>query len=161
MRKMLLTPLIVCMVALLSTLWMPAVHATEPIPVSGIWSWTVPIVHRIREADGNIFMSAVESDTFTGTFSGTGYGDFKIVIHREGFMTGDGRTLFTGTVLGKSGTLIIQWAGNTKNDLGYWWFEWIILRGTDELANLHGQGTAWGPGPAGVDYSGTIVFAPD
>ena len=42
MRKMLLTPLIVCMVAFLSTLSMPAVHATEPITVSGTWSWRTP-----------------------------------------------------------------------------------------------------------------------
>ena len=160
MRKMLLTPLIVCIVALLSTLWMPAVHAPKPIAASGIWSWTV-ILYGRREADGNIFISAGEIDTFTGTFRGTGYGEFQVVIHPEGFKTGQGQDLFTGTVLGKSGTCVIKWAGNTNNDLGYWDFMWVILGGTGELANLRGQGTAWGPGPAGVDYSGEIVFAPD
>jgi len=45
MRKMLLTPLIVCTVALLSTLWMPAVHAKKPITLKSElfielnWDW--------------------------------------------------------------------------------------------------------------------------
>ena len=169
MRKMLLTPLIVCMVAFLSTLLMPAVHATPPIPVSGTWSWMAPsaFFNVIRVADGNLFISAVEIDEFTGTFEGTGEGVFTLEMHPTGFATGRGRTLFTGTVLDKSGTLVIQWVGNTKNDLGWWWFEWTILSGTGKLANLRGQGTGWGPGPAGLDewggveLSGKIVFTPD
>jgi hypothetical protein len=174
MRKMLLTPLIVCMVALLPTLWMPAVHASTPTSASGTWSWRTPSMpsppgffNVIKVAGGNTFIHADDDALFTGTFDGTGYDVFKLQIHPTGFATGKGRTLFTGTVLGKSGTLVIQWVGNTKGDQGWWWFEWIILRGTGELANLHGQGTSWGPGPAGpgvwggVDYSGTIAFAPD
>jgi len=164
MRKMLLTPLIVCMVALLSTLWMPAVHATTPIPVSGIWSWTASDFSW-KYADGNEFLSAVEHDTLTGTFLGNGEGPFTMVIHPEGFITGRGRTLWTVTVQEKSGTLVIQWAGKTKwNDAEgawWWWFMWVILSGTGELANLHGQGTCWGPGPPGVEMSGQIHFAPD
>jgi len=168
MRKMLLTPVIVCMVALLSTLSMPAVRATEPITVSGTWSWIAPSAsfNVIRVADGNVFISAVEIDEFTGTFKGTGEGVFTLQIHPEGFATGSGRTLFDGKVLNKKGTLVIQWVGNTENDLGWWWLEWTILSGTGKLANLQGQGTGWGPGPAdldvwgGVDLSGKIVFAP-
>ena len=161
MRKMLLTPLIVCMVALLSTLWMPAVHATTPIPVSGTWSWTLSDPSW-RYADGNAFLSAVEHDTLTGTFEGTGEGPFTVVFHPEGFATGKGRTLWTVTVLEEySGTLEIRWTGNTKNDLGWWWFMWVILSGTGDLANLRGQGTCWGPGPEGCAISGQIHFEPD
>lgn len=169
MRKMLSATLTVCILALLFTLSMPAVHATPPTPVSGAWSWMAPsdFFNVIRLADGNIFISAVEIDKFTGTFKGTGEGVFTLQIHPEGFNTGQGETLFTGTVLNKKGTLVIQWVGNTKNDLGWWWFEWTILSGTGELANLRGQGKAWGPGPAdldvwgGAELSGNIVFAPD
>ena len=167
MRKMLLTPLIVCIVALLSLLSMP-VHATKPITVSGAWSWMAPSAdfNVIRVAHGNTFVSAVEIDQFTGTFEGSGNGVFTLEMH-PCFNTGQGQTLFTGTVLGKSGTLVIKWVGNTKNDLGYWWFEWTILSGTGELANLRGQGTGWGPGPefldeyGEVELSGKIVFMPD
>jgi hypothetical protein len=116
-------------------------------------------------ADGNVFISAVEYDKFTGTFKGNGEGVFTLQIHPEGFTTGQGRTLFTGKVSGKKGTLAIQWVGNTKNEKGWWLFEWVILSGTGKLANLQGQGTGWGPGPAGLDVwggadmSGKIVFA--
>lgn len=119
----------------------------------------------IRVADGNVFISAVELDVLTGILEGTGQGAFTLQVHPEGFATGSGRTLVTVAVLGKSGTLEIQWAGNTKNDLGWWWFEWIILSGTGELANLRGQGIGFGPGPADLDVLGCadtsakIVFA--
>ena len=121
----------------------------------------------IRVAGGNTFIYADDDALFTGTFDGTGYDVFTLEIHPKGFATGRGRTLFTGEVDGKSGTLVIQWVGNTKNDLGWWWFKWVILSGTGDLANLRGQGTSWGPGPAGpgvwggVDYSGKIHFKPD
>jgi hypothetical protein len=161
MRKMLLTPLIVCMFAFLSTLSVPLVHAKEPISVGGIWSWTTSD-EKIKFSNGNMFFSALEHDTFEGDFAGTGEGVFTVVVHIGGFMTGNGRTIFTGTVkpLDKSGTLEILWTGNTKNDQGWWWFEWVIISGTEDLANLQGQGICWGPGPEGVELSGKIVFAP-
>lgn len=154
--------------ALLSTLWMPAVNASTPITVSGTWSWMAPseFFKITKLADGNVFISAVEYDKVTGTLEGTGEGVFTLEIHPEGFDTGQGRTLFTGSVLDNEGTLVIQWVGNTKNDQGWWWFQWTILSGTGKLANLQGQGTGWGPGPAGLDewggveLSGKIVFAP-
>ncbi len=38
---------------------------------------------------------------------------------------------------------------------------WVIINGTEDLENLHGQGTCWGPGPEGVDMTGQIHFDPD
>ena len=147
----------------------PLAQASKPISASGTWSWITPSTYFdvSKVANGKTFISADADEVFTGTFDGTAYDVFTMTIHSKGFITGRGRTLFTGIVLGKSGTLRIQWVGNTKNDEGMWWFVWIILSGTGELANLHGQGTCWGPGPAGpgvwggVDYTGNIFFAPD
>ena len=164
MRKKISIAILVCMVALLSTVWIPAVHAStpgkKPIPVSGTWAWWAD-GFSFRFPGGNTIICATEHDTFAGTFAGVGEGPFTVTEHPTGFLTGRGRTVFTGTVDGKSGTLVIQWVGNTKNDLGWWWFMWVILSGTGELANLRGEGTAWGPGPAGVDYSGKMHFVPD
>ncbi len=121
----------------------------------------------IRVAGGNMFISATEDEVWTGTLAGTGLGAFTLVVHRAGFETVKGESLLAVTVAGKTGTLEIGWAGNNKNDLGVWWFHWTILRGTGELENLRGQGTGFGPGPAGLDIvgcadlSGKIVFAPD
>ena len=166
MRKMSSAAILVCMVTLLSMLWMPTVHASTPgktMPVSGTWSWTATIIS-VREAGDNTFIYATEHDTFHGTFEGTGEGPFTVVVHPEGFMTGRGRTVFTptDTVMGKSGTLVIQWVGNTKT-LGRWKCMWVILSGTGELANLRGQGIGveTEPGSFTLDLSGKIVFAPD
>ncbi|MFX0050383.1 MAG: DUF3224 domain-containing protein [Candidatus Hermodarchaeota archaeon] len=147
------------------------VQTSELISASGTWSWRTPATGGYFDvtklANGNIFISADADEVFTGTFDGTAYDVFILTVHSKGFATGQGRTLFTGTVLGKSGTLLIQWTGNTKNDADWWWFKWMILSGTGELANLHGQGASWGPGPAGVgvwggvDYTGKIFFAPN
>src|SRR5436309_1641102 len=151
MRKAKLTFPMACMVVV-SLLFTPAV-ATGPVSASGNWSWIAPsaLFQVTRVADGNVFISAVEEDVFTGTLQGTGYGFFELQVHPEGFATGQGRTVFTGTVLGKSGTLQIQWVGNTNNDLGWWRFGWTILGGTGDLAGLQGYGSAFGPGPSGLD----------
>jgi len=158
MRKMLSATLIVCVVAFLSTLWMPAVHAKKPITVEGTWSWTGEPVS-IREAGGNTFISAVEIDEFDGTFEGDGEGPFTVTIHPTGFMTGRGRTVFDGEVQGEWGTLVIQWTGETKT-LGRWLCKWVILSGTEDLANLRGQGKGVETAPESyvLDMSGKIQF---
>ena len=172
MRKKIPALLIISAV-ILSGLLIPTVLAKKPIAVSGTWSWRTPSMpsppgfFTVKKlANGNTFIHADDDALFTGTFDGTGYDVFTMTVHPNGFATGSGRTLFTGTVMGKSGTLVIMWVGNTKDESGWWWFKWVILSGTGELANLRGQGTSWGPGPAGpgvwggVDYTGKIHFDP-
>lgn len=151
--------LLMIIAVILSALLIPTALASKPITVSGTWEWYATGISS-WESGGNIHYSATEHDTFSGTFIGTGEGPFTMTYHPNGFFTGSGRTIFTGEVMGKEGTLVIMWVGNTKNDLGWWWFKWIIISGTDELANLRGSGTCWGPGPAGVDMTGKIHFDP-
>jgi hypothetical protein len=159
MRRKISTLLITSAV-ILSVLLMPSVLAEKPADVAGTWAWSASGI-TFWEAGGNTHYSATEHDIFTGTFIGTGEGPFTMTLHRNGFFTGSGRTTFTGEVMGKEGTLDIMWVGNTKNDLGWWWFKWVIISGTGELTNLHGSGTCWGPGPPGVDMTGKIHFDPN
>jgi hypothetical protein len=148
---------------ILSVLLIPTVLASKPrplIPVSGTWSWGVSDWSE-RYANGNTFVSATEIDEFKdGTFIGIGEGPFTMTIHRGGFITGSGRTTFTGTVDGHSGTCVIMWVGKTINDQFWWSFKWIIISGTGGLSNLRGQGTCYGPGPSGVEMTGKIHFDP-
>ena len=166
MRKMLLTPLIVCMVALLSTLWMPAVHATTPIPVSGTVDYTFEVTG-MRVADGNTFLYAIEWETWMGDFEGTAVAFFRVeMFSSAGFWNVWLRSTFEGTVDGKSGTLVIQLVG--KKPLGKDWYgQWVIISGEGGLADLRGQGTWGGPGyrsdikiPGDPDlwYEGQIHF---
>lgn len=79
-----------------------------------------------------------------------------------GFLKGDAVTLFTGSVLGRSGTLTIRIQATIRPVEGVVG-TWTILGGTGELADLHGQGSVTA-GPALpvviVDYSGQVHFDP-
>ncbi len=140
----------------LSALLIPTVLAEKPTPVTGTWSWWAD-GFSVRFADGNMFVSATEYDTFSGTFSGAGEGPFTMTIHPAGYITGIGRTTFSGSVGEKSGTLVIQWTGNTRA-LGKWDCKWVILSGTGDLANLRGsgRGVETEPGSFLLDLSGTL-----
>ena len=128
--------------------------------MSGTWSWWAEFLS-VREAGGNTHISAIEYDTFTETFDGTGEGPFTMTWHRNGYLTGIGRTVFSGEVLGKEGTLVIQWTGNTRA-LGRWDCKWVILSGTGDLANLRGsgRGVETAPGSYTLELSGKIHFNP-
>ena len=158
--RMKISTLFLTSAVILSALLIPTVLAEKPEDVSGTWSWTADPIS-FREAGGNGFMSAIEYDTFTETFKGTGEGLFTVIIHRGGFMTGIGRTTFTGIVDGMSGTLVIQWTGSTRA-LGKWDCKWVILSGTGDLANLRGSGRGVETGPESyiLELSGKIHFVP-
>jgi hypothetical protein len=163
MRKMLLAPLMVCMVALLSMLLLP-VYAALPTPAEGYFDYTY-IITGTRAADGNLFIYATEDEVWVGDLAGTSQAAFRVEIFTEGFWNVWLRSTFTGTVQGKSGTLVIQLVGKrTMWDAErFWWYgQWVIISGTGELENLRGQGNWWGPGfgAMGPDifYSGQIHF---
>ncbi len=166
MRKMLLTPFVVCMVALLSMLSMP-VHATPPISAQGCFDYTYEITGTRMSEEGNLFLYATEHEWWIGDFTGESDAVFRVEIFTyEGFWNVWLRSTFTGTVQGKSGTLVIQLVGKKPEGLD-WYGQWMIISGTDELANLRGQGVWWGPGYEGTEipgarpdiyYSGLIHF---
>lgn len=176
MRKMLLIPLIVCMVALLSTLSTP-VHATPPpryqpqciprpqcVPAEGTWNYTPRI---IEMWDWGFLGDEVAN--WTGTFNGTSYDVFTVVFHDWGW-SAIGLIFFDGTVTleddtVKEGSLVILFVGK-KPEGQDWHGHWVILSGKGDLANLRGRGTWWGPGApepgveGPLDYSGWIHFKP-
>jgi Protein of unknown function (DUF3224) len=161
MRKRLLMPLMACMIALLSTVSISAVYATRPTSVSGTFDYTFSITSE-RWADGHYIFEATEWETWVGDFEGTAVSFFRVMWFK--YPTGPLnvwlRSDFEGTVNGKEGTLVIQLVG--WSSLGDWDGQWVIISGTGELANLHGQGSWGGPGFGAVGpdiwYSGQIHF---
>ena len=70
---------------------------------------------------------------------------------------------FTGTVLGYAGTLVmrLESRGTLPATTPYTTMgTWVIISGTGELANLHGQGTWWNLGLGQFEYEGQIHFDP-
>ncbi len=160
MRKK-LSALLVCLVALLPVLMIPAVQATPPEPASGSWTYIVDLIEITKVAGGNTFKYGEETGTWTGTFVGTSFDFFELVVHPSGYVTCQGQISFTGTVNGdKTGTMVILFVGKKNLDIGLWSGKWVILGGTGDLAYLHGQGTWEGPS-FNLDYSGQIHFEPD
>ena len=154
--------LAVCIISLISVLMIPAVLATPPEPVSGSFDYTFAILDTFV-ANGNTFLYAEEWEVWIGDFSGIGHAYFTVMAHKSGWKNVQLLSTFTGTVDGKSGTLVLRLFG--KKPLGGEWYgQWVILSGTDELANLRGQGTWGGPGGSApsphIWYEGKIHFEP-
>jgi len=156
MRKVLLATLVICMLALLSTLSM-SVHATPPATAYGRWTYKPTFIS--RWADGNEFRYGEEVSTWTESFDGISHDVFTVVIHPSGFRNVKGLISFVGSVNGKSGTMVISFVGEGTPPPVTWSGHWVILSGTDGLENLRGQGTWWGP-PTNVEYLGQIHFDP-
>ena len=58
----------------------------------------------------------------------------------------------------EQGTLVMSVEGSAPDAVSDWHGRWVILRGTDELATLRGQGTWWGPGAPDVGLWGDIYY---
>lgn len=156
MRKMLLTPLIVCMVALLSLLSMP-VHATEPTQGSGSFDSSIPeTTTESWFAGGNIIMHMQGGGGYLfGTFKGKWIHDEWDVVHlTSGIVTFKGvwDTPDGVTVDGVQGTVHVSYWGTVDAATGAFQGQWVIISGTGELANLRGKGTMW------VDESGVACY---
>ena len=133
---------------------MTAVHATPPTTASGEWTYYL-VSWDYRMADGNMIFTGTEHSTWTGTFVGESDDVFKGVIHSSGFLTYQIHIYFEGMVESKSGTLVILVNGAETADGSSVWGQWVILSGTGDLANLHGQGKYSGIG-GDLLYSGQI-----
>lgn len=152
-------------VTILSTLLVPVAYAGPSEHAEGLWQYK-PLILDVKEADCNTFLTTFEEGMWTGTFEGKSTEDGKVVIHCSGAWSFKGIVSFDGEVNGKSGTLTMRAVGTRPDALTDWTGTWVIISGTGDLANLHGQGTWWGPGaPApgvwgDIYYSGEIHFEP-
>jgi hypothetical protein len=137
------------------------VHATPLIMATGTAVATEPFtLTGERTADGNTFLTGTFiNDVFTGTFVGTASNVFGLVLNPSGLNVQLYFT-FTGTVNGISGTCIIKFQGNGDGILMPIKGTWVILSGTDGLANLHGTLKVEGIGGAYLNYNGMIHFDP-
>jgi hypothetical protein len=163
MKRLLLIPLVLCALMLGVT---PAA-AGPPEGASGKWTYEVDLGGlTFRTAGNNTFAHGTEVSTFTGTLVGTSDDDFVVVCHQKGpesFMNFVKITIdFTGEVDGRVGGLTMKATGKqdstTCDPSGAIWFgKWVIVGGTGELADLHGNGAWTGPS-FDLDYTGKIHF---
>jgi hypothetical protein len=148
--------LLLCVVVLSGLAFVPAAAAAPPIDVSGKWTWAVIDEQWVdgKIAGGNAFFSGAENGTWTGTFNGTAYETFAGVVHRDGNMWVKFTINFAGTVVGRTGTMVMEMVTlATKFSVDG---SWRIVSGTDELAGLKGEGTWWWSDDPMASYTGKV-----
>src|SRR5512139_2540480 len=107
MKKLLV---LVVAIVLTGLTFVPCVAAAPPIDAYGEWTWVHDFSadQLLKAAGGNYFFSCGEFATWTGTFTGTGYDSFIVVIHKDRFALGKLTINFAGSVAGKSGTMVAE-----------------------------------------------------
>jgi hypothetical protein len=170
MRKLGMLAIVVMMMMVVVPL--PA-SADRPVDAAGEWTY-IPDVPSLDKIVGqgtiidtplgalplgpNVFISNTDVGTWTGTLEGTSYEDFVVVIHKK-HATYHGSMTFDGCVMDSCGELVIRTNGSGPwPPLDVWSGTWVIVSGTDELSDLRGQGSWWGP-LGDLDYDGKVHFS--
>jgi hypothetical protein len=124
-----------------------------------VTGYTIYDTRYAGESD-NVFVSLSLRGRFTGGISGSytsescwirhnaGLPDVWTIVHGVDFIS-------PATVMGKTGTLDFMLNGKSAEG-----GNWVIIGGTGDLANLHGQGTYSPAGGAVVNYEGQVHFDP-
>lgn len=157
MRKISL--LLVVMIVLVVMPLAPAAAST-PTDVSGTLYYTpYPAPDsESKVAGGNTFLETIEYSRWVGSFEGVSFDECDVVIHRSGAWQYRAIAYFDGSVNGQVGELTLRLSGSRPDASSDWTGQWVILSGTDGLANLHGQGTFYGPGSPGFGDEGEITY---
>lgn len=159
-RKLLSAMLVTCTLALLALPSLP-VFATSAVNATG----TITVVSftptGAKTAGRYTILTGTFIHSYAGNFVGTDVAPVTIIVHPSGAFDFYLLSMFTGAVNGKSGTMTILFVGKAEGFGMAAKGLWIILSGTGDLANLHGQGRFEGIAGAGGTYTGRIHFGPN
>jgi Protein of unknown function (DUF3224) len=142
--------------------------ADTPEPASGQFFPCFNYAGPPRQVGENVIIMFNVTTAATGTLTGSLVGTEMDVVHPDGSITLHGIALFTGSVDGRSGTLLFTYNGIGNAVTGHETLRFVGRQGTGDLAGVSIHGTAEGnlgvPDP-GCDASGTgsytgqVVFA--
>jgi hypothetical protein len=152
-----------------AALTLPSAEAGGPQPASGGFNPCFHYAGPPRQAGENLIIRFNVAATTTGTYTGSTIGIELDIVHPDGSITLHGTAIFTGSVGGRSGTLLFTYTGNGSAVTGHENLHFVGRQGTDGLTGVHVEGTIEGdlvPGAGGCDvagagtYTGQILFAP-
>jgi uncharacterized membrane protein len=132
-----------------------------PVPVSGTFILTFEPVS-VRQADGNTITDFTFREQISGSIAGVRVGTGTLVVHPDGTVTADDAGVFTGTVAGVPGSVIIavRAEGTFASLTAIATFD--ESSGTGGLRGLRGTvrvtGAATGPTTLAGSYEGQVHF---
>src|SRR5215211_257205 len=139
-----------------------------PEPASGEFFPCFNYAGPPRQVGDNVIITFNISGTSTGTLTGSSTGTELDVVHADGSISLHGTLLFTGSINGRSGTLLLSYEGIGNAVTGHETLRFVGREGTGDLAGIYANVTAEGdvgaPEP-GCDlsgagtYTGHVVFA--
>ena len=151
-----------------ASLALPSAEAGGPGPASGEFFPCFNYAGPPRQVGENVIITFNVTTAATGTLTGSLVGTELDVVHPDGSITLHGIAVFTGSVDGRSGTLLFTYNGIGNAVTGHENLRFAARQGTGDLAGVYVQGTAEGdlgaPDP-GCDvsgagtYTGHVVFA--
>jgi len=187
MKKKLFVLLIMIMVLSMVSISGCAATPEEENKADGVWCY-LPTFERLKpitfdpyEGDpSKEFLQVPYVSKGTGIFTGTSTDYGLVVAHILDPNAPSAPMIFIDTtsftdveVDGKVGDLEMDVIGDRPDPASEWKGTWVITSGTDQLKDLQGQGTFWGPGwlpdssseECGdwglIYYSGSINFGSD
>ena len=138
----------------ITLLTLPDAQAAQTMPASGS-STDCEHVMSVRTAGRTTIINLEITACFHGTFEGTWVGTERDVVHPDDHVTLQGSGVFSGTVNGRTGTMVLSYQVNISPDGDE--THWVVDQGTGDLAGLSGEGTQQeisenGPGCPGSGF---------
>jgi len=131
----------------------PAVAATQP--AAGSFTEGPETITSAKFADGNEFYTLTREAVFSGSYTGVGQADQRIVIHKDGSAQAHMTIDFVGTACGEPVTLTflvtatVDFVTNTMS--GHY-----VVKDAGRESDARGQGTFTGVPGTGGAYEGAI-----
>ena len=139
----------------------PGRETRTPEPASGEFFPCFTYAGPPRQVGENVIIRFNVNADVTGTLAGSLVATELDIVHRDGSITLHGSGLFTGSVNGRSGTLLFTYEGIGNAVTGHETLHFVLTRGTGDLAGVYVQGPAEGdlgaPDP-GCDVSGAGTY---
>ncbi len=135
-------------------------YASPPTEVSGTFTVRSITVLEVRRAGGNMIVKQIEYGNLVGDVSGPFTFERTVIVHSDGAVNVHGiMTVAPASVLGRSGTY--TQVIDAKVEAGAIEGRWTNLSATEDLADIHAQGTFAGTAGVAGTYSGQLHFDPD
>lgn len=97
--------------ALAASLFLAVGASAATQPAAGTFVQGPETLTDERQADGNFIIELTREVAFTGTYTGIGQAEERIVIHKDGSTNVEGTIVFTGLACGVPTTLVFHLAG--------------------------------------------------